>query len=311
QIFDWYPDDFVLKKRPSIDLQSNDLYDLIKDNQRFILKAYLKADEQEEAPRREFQALTLLEATDLAPKPIFFNPQAGPFVIYEFMKGEMWDRKRPSSSQLTELADAWLTINAVQNEQHWLARGSQHPIRYPWVKKMFYEYGAWLETAVYANKATIKRLNQSLQHIKPIFQKIAETTPKRLFSRSDPRFANFIERPNGRLGMIDWEDSGWHDPAYATADLLLHANQEDLLTLDEWQPFLNPYFAERTRTDPQFEQRFVWYMAVLPFFWLGLFLKLSITHHTNGTFDQWQINQLPAAERIANYWRWVEKGSIV
>ena len=310
QILGWHPDDFVFEKRGPIDLQSNDLYDIKSDQHHFILKAYLKEAELEEAPRREFQSLNLLQSTYLAPKPIFFDPAIGPFVIYEYMEGEMWNRKRPSPHQLQELAEAWLTINAIQHEAPWLARGSQYPIQFQWVKKMFAEYGAWVETAVTNPKPIIQRLNNTLKKVEPIFQKIDSATPKRLFSRSDPRFANIIGRPNGRLGIVDWEDSGWHDPAYATADLLLHANQEDLLTLDEWHAFLRPYFTERLKDDPQIEQRFAWYMATLPFFWLALFLKLSIHHHTNGTFDAWQINQLPAAERIGNYWRWAEDDKV-
>ena len=302
-ILGWHPDDFLFEKRPSIDLQSNDLYDLKNGDHHFILKAYLKEDELEEAPRREFQSLTLLQSTNLAPKPIFFDATAGPFVIYEFMAGEMWDRKRPSSHQLQELAEAWLTINTLEHEKPWLARGSQYPIRFDWVQKRFAEYVAWAETAVSNPKPIIHRLNRSLKKVEPIFHKIDSVSPKRLFSRSDPRFANIIGRPNGRLGIIDWEDSGWHDPAYAAADLLLHANQEDLLTLDEWEVFLRPYFHERTKDDPKIEQRFAWYMAALPFFWLALFLKLSRHHHTSGTYDTWQINQLPADERIGNYWR--------
>jgi len=29
------------------------------------------------------------------------------------------------------------------------------------------------------------------------------------FCRSDARFANVIARPDGRLGLVDWEDSGF------------------------------------------------------------------------------------------------------
>jgi len=33
------------------------------------------------------------------------------------------------------------------------------------------------------------------------------------FCRSDARFANVIARPDGRLGLVDWEDSGLRDRA--------------------------------------------------------------------------------------------------
>jgi len=59
------------------------------------------------------------------------------------------------------------------------------------------------------------------------------------FCRSDARFANVIARPDGRVGLVDWEDSGLRDPARELADLLHHPNQEDLIDAEGWQPFLD------------------------------------------------------------------------
>src|SRR5712691_10851101 len=91
------------------------------------------------------------------------------------------------------------------------------------------------------------------------------------FCRSDPRFANVIARPDGRLGLVDWEDCGLRDTAREVADLLLHPNQEDLLGWREWQAFLQPYIDGR-RSDADFERRLQAYLAVFPIFWLGLLL---------------------------------------
>ena len=167
------------------------------------------------------------------------------------------------------------------------------------------------ETAVSSNLSLVNKVFALLKEKEPLFRKIEDDKPVYVFSRSDPRFANFIQRPNGRLGMVDWEDSGWHDPAYAAADLLLHPNQEDLLSWEAWQPFFTPYFAERRKIDPSIEQRFVWYTAVLPLFWLALFLKISVGKKQDGTFDNWQINHLPANQRIQNYLVWAAERFLV
>lgn len=39
--------------------------------------------------------------------------------------------------------------------------------------------------------------------------------------RVDPNLRNFVRRPDGWLS-VDWENSGWGDPAFEIADLLAH-----------------------------------------------------------------------------------------
>jgi hypothetical protein len=99
---------------------------------------------------------------------------------------------------------------------------------------------------------------------------IPDVAPLR-FCRSDPRFANVIARPHGRVGLVDWEDSGLRDPAPELADLLHHPNQEDLLGPEGWQPFLDRYLPT-CRDDPGFGEWLRGYLALFPVFWLGVLL---------------------------------------
>ena len=80
------------------------------------------------------------------------------------------------------------------------------------------------------------------RHMESI-QELSEARPQLAFGRSDSRFANIIARTGGRVGIVDWEDSGLIDPALDQADLMVHANQEDLLSAGEWEAFLRPYLA--------------------------------------------------------------------
>jgi hypothetical protein len=63
------------------------------------------------------------------------------------------------------------------------------------------------------------------------------------------------------------------DPARDVADLLTGPNQEDLLDLDEWRPFLQTYFAGRQTIDPALADRVHLYLA--------LFLALKYGHRSS------------------------------
>jgi hypothetical protein len=129
-----------------------------------------------------------------------------------------------------------------------------------------------------------------------------ERLPPRLcFCRSDARFANVIARPDGRLGLVDWEDSGLRDPARETLDLLSHPNQEDLLSIDEWRPFLDSYLDAQTMLDPTLSRRIDLYAAIYPLFWLAVFFKLGVSRAQDGRLVGWTINGLPANVRLRRY----------
>src|SRR5690606_21699890 len=63
--------------------QSNELFDVWADGRHLIAKQYLKEDEWETAPAREFASLQLLQPLDIAPMPLFYDAAIGPVVIYE------------------------------------------------------------------------------------------------------------------------------------------------------------------------------------------------------------------------------------
>src|SRR5262245_58981470 len=118
-------DEIRLHLRPSLDHQKNQLYDLYVDERRLIAKIYQQADRLPSAPEREHTALTLVAPLEIAPKPVFFNPALAPVVIYEYLDGTMWDRRKPSPAELSQLAAVWETLHALPTEGLWLARGSE------------------------------------------------------------------------------------------------------------------------------------------------------------------------------------------
>lgn len=293
------PEELTIRLRPSMEHQANRVYDVWAMGTHLIAKEFLKDDEPN-APLNEHRALQLVQPLDIAPRPVFYDLAVGPVVVYEFLEGTMWDRRAPSPTELVSLAEAWLRLNALPQEELWLARGQGRP----WTEMVsrlgapLEAYAAWVEVARPSRKAVARLCLRTQQRmLAAAAPLIGDDVPLR-FCRSDPRFANVIARPSGQLGLVDWEDSGLRDPARETADLLTHANQEDLIAPVARQAFLERY---RPSQDDAFERRLRGYLAVFPVFWLGLILRDGLARVQNGTIDGWLINGVPAEHRLQRY----------
>lgn len=289
--------------RPPLTFQSNRLYDVWVNGRHLIAKEFLKPDELQDAPAREFQALQLLEPLDIAPRPVFYDPDMAPVVVYEFMEGEMWDRKRPSPSELTQLTEVWLKMHTVPNEDLWFSRG--HHTSFQTLESRFHDsfqkYTEWTAVAYPAGQRSAESCLDLLTQFRTVTRELTAHAPALCFCRSDPRFANVIQRPDGRLGLVDWEDSGLRDPARDLADLITHPNQEDLLHLNDWQAFLTPYLAKRGQLDATIQDRLHLYLAIFPIFWLAILLEHGIQKAKTGTVSGWHTNRLPVNEQLRRY----------
>lgn len=289
--------------RKSLDYQSNTLYDIHYDKRHIIGKYFLKLEEQSLAPAREYDALQRLVPYDIAPKPLFYDPAIGPVVLYEYLPGTMWDRTKPSAQQLDKLAQLWLQLHSLPTDGLWLSKGWEQRTAevQATFQQRFDKYGAWAERHFPAGQQALTLCRQALEQSKAVFVALSKLSPPLAFCRADPRFANVIERPDGRLAYVDWEDSGLRDPARDLADLLTHPNQEDLLTYDEWQPFLHPYHRERLPVDRAVEERMHQYMMLFPLFWLQVCMRIGVNLAATGQLAGWQINGLPANVRMRRY----------
>jgi hypothetical protein len=241
----------------------------------------------------------------VAPQPVFYDPALGPVVIYEFLEGTMWDRTRPTAVQLQQLADLWLTINNLPADGLWLSRGMERTMQD--VSAMFHSYlqnyETWAAEHYPPGLASVPHCRDLLERLPPILDSFAQLPePTLLFCRSDPRFANVIQRPDGRLALVDWEDCGLRDPARDVADLLTHPNQEDLLNDAEWQAFLRPYTTERLKTDSHFNERIHYYLAIFPIFFLLLLLNTGVSRAKAGkSLREWQPNCIPVNIQLRRY----------
>jgi hypothetical protein len=304
------PSEIQLTVRPPLEHQSNHLYDAWVIGRHLIVKEYLKPEEFSTAPLYEYRALELMTPLDVAPRPVGVELQpghhVGPILVYEYLDGEMWDRCKPSSSQLAALADTWLTVHSVTTDQLWDSRGTVSvAARYQRFRESFRTLAAWTDAVNPSGRAAVARCLDVLEQRGPVVEELStllEQRPvRRYFCRSDARFANVIERPDGRLGLVDWEDSGLRDPAREVSDLMFAANQEDLLSPDEWQAFLTPYLAALAPHDDHLRRRVHLYAAIYPLYWLALLFRIGIERAEAGTLASWTVNGLPADIRLRRY----------
>lgn len=295
-----------LSVRTPLSIQSNRLYDVWAGNQRLILKEYLKEPEFNDAPRREFDALHLLEPLDIAPRPLHRQPPKppfGPIVLYEYMEGSMWDRRKPSAQELGQLADLWLQINSLSTEGLWMSRGYERSLTDTLARfhATFCAYRDWVETTFPPARQAARLCLDLLEKCGPVVRELESIEPSLCFCRSDPRFANVIARPDRRLGLVDWEDSGLRDPARDLADILLHPNQEDLLEKNDWRAFTEPYTAGRAKTDPGMADRAHNYELLFHAFWLAALIRSGLERARTNRLMGWQVHEMTANQRLRRY----------
>lgn len=296
--------------RAPLDHQSNRLYDAWADGRHLIVKEYLKPEELSTAPVYEHRALELLAPLDVAPRPVGLDeehsPKRGPIVVYEFLDGEMWGRRKPSGEELRALAEIWLTVDSISAQVDWEARGTNRSVaeRYARFHDRMLAFRAWTEEAFPAGTAAALRSLDVLDRRWPEVRELDACSAQGMrlsFGPADTRFANVIRRPDGRLGLVDWEDGGLGDPARDLVGTVSHPEQEDLLTPDEWQAFLEPYLAVLVPLDVLLPRRIKLYRAIDSIFWLSVLFQEGLRRAEQGQFAGWTINGLPANERLRRY----------
>lgn len=293
-------------RRPPLDVQSNCLYEASDGSQRIILKQFLKPDEFRESPLREFSALELLSDLDIAPQPRAYIPHQSnrkPIVVYDYMDGQMWDRQIPTAGELSHLSALWIQISEIKSDALWVSRNYEHSTANVWkgVRKMLQNYSSWakssFEPAINAAHLCRELGEQRLE----VVEELSQYEVPLCFCRSDPRFANVISRPGGKLGMVDWEDSGLRDPALDLADILTHPNQEDLLSPLQWRAFLSPYIEARGRIDDALSERLHLYRGLLPVWWLAILLNEGMRRFSAGQLDNWRIHSMSPNLKLRRY----------
>ena len=205
---------------------TNQNYLVKTTNKQYIVKFFGKGTEKLINRQDEKYNLELLKDLDLDVKNYLFDIEAG-IKVNEYIESAITLDSTSIKTKFDKIAPILQTIHASGKE----LRGEFAPFEE--IKK----YESLIEEKIpYANYEAVRKEVFSLE------KRLADLGVDRKSCHIDLVPENFIESPQGRLYLIDWEYSSMNDPMWDLAALFL----ESEFTSREEEAFLSRYESEQT-----------------------------------------------------------------
>ena len=205
---------------------TNQNYLVKTTNKQYIVKFFGKGTEKLINRQDEKYNLELLKDLDLDVKNYLFDIEAG-IKVNEYIESAITLDSTTIKTKFDKIAPILQTIHASGKE----LRGEFAPFEE--IKK----YESLIEEKIpYANYEAVREEVFSLE------KRLADLGVDRKSCHIDLVPENFIESPQGRLYLIDWEYSSMNDPMWDLAALFL----ESEFTRQEEEDFLSRYESEQT-----------------------------------------------------------------
>ena len=205
---------------------TNQNYLVKTTNKQYIVKFFGKGTEKLINRQDEKYNLELLKDLDLDVKNYLFDIEAG-IKVNEYIESAITLDSTSIKTKFDKIAPILQTIHASGKE----LRGEFAPFEE--IKK----YESLIEEKIpYANYEAVRKEVFSLE------KRLADLGVDRKSCHIDLVPENFIESPQGRLYLIDWEYSSMNDPMWDLAALFL----ESEFTPQEEEAFLSHYESDQT-----------------------------------------------------------------
>ena len=205
---------------------TNQNYLVKTPNKQYIVKFFGKGTEKLINRQDEKYNLELLKDLDLDVKNYLFDIEVG-FKVNEYIESAITLDSTSIKTKFDKIAPILQTIHASGKE----LRGEFAPFEE--IKK----YESLIEEKIpYVNYEAVREEVFSLE------KRLADLGVDRKSCHIDLVPENFIESPQGRLYLIDWEYSSMNDPMWDLAALFL----ESEFTRQEEEDFLSHYESEQT-----------------------------------------------------------------
>ena len=205
---------------------TNQNYLIKTTNKQYIVKFFGKGTEKLINRQDEKYNLELLKDLDLDVKNYLFDIEAG-IKVNEYIESAITLDSMSIKTKFDKIAPILQTIHASGKE----LRGEFAPFEE--IKK----YESLIEEKIpYANYEAVRKEVFSLE------KRLADLGVDRKSCHIDLVPENFIESPQGRLYLIDWEYSSMNDPMWDLAALFL----ESEFTRQEEEAFLSHYESDQT-----------------------------------------------------------------
>lgn len=205
---------------------TNQNYLVKTTNKQYIVKFFGKGTEKLINRQDEKYNLELLKDLDLDVKNYLFDIEAG-IKVNEYIESAITLDSTSIKTKFDKIAPILQTIHSSGKE----LRGEFAPFEE--IKK----YESLIEKKIsYANYEAVREEVFSLE------KRLADLGVDRKSCHIDLVPENFIESPQGRLYLIDWEYSSMNDPMWDLAALFL----ESEFTSQEEEAFLSHYESDQT-----------------------------------------------------------------
>lgn len=205
---------------------TNQNYLVKTTNKQYIVKFFGKGTEKLINRQDEKYNLELLKDLDLDVKNYLFDIEAG-IKVNEYIESAITLDSRSIKTKFDKIAPILQTIHASGKE----LRGEFAPFEE--IKK----YESLIEEKIpYANYEAVR------EEVFALEKRLADLGVDRKSCHIDLVPENFIESPQGRLYLIDWEYSSMNDPMWDLAALFL----ESEFTRQEEEDFLSHYESDQT-----------------------------------------------------------------
>ena len=205
---------------------TNQNYLVKTTNKQYIVKFFGKGTEKLINRQNEKYNLELLEDLDLDVKNYLFDIESG-IKVNEYIESAVTLDSTSIKSKFEKIAPILQTIHASGKE----LRGEFAPF------EEISKYESLIEGPIpYENYEAVRKDVFSLE------KRLADLGVDRKSCHIDLVPENFIESPQGRLYLIDWEYSSMNDPMWDLAALFLESNFKKA----EEGEFFKYYYSEKT-----------------------------------------------------------------
>lgn len=255
---------------------TNQNYLVKTTNKQYIVKFFGKGTEKLINRQDEKYNLELLKDLDLDVKNYLFDIEAG-IKVNEYIEFAITLDSTTIKTKFDKIAPILQTIHASGKE----LRGEFAPFEE--IKK----YESLIEEKIpYANYEAVREEVFSLE------KRLAALGVDRKSCHIDLVPENFIESPQGRLYLIDWEYSSMNDPMWDLAALFL----ESEFTPQEEEAFLSHYESEQT---PVSREKIAIYKILQDTIWS---LWTVYKEEQGADFGDYGVNRYQRAVKgLANY----------
>ena len=255
---------------------TNQNYLVKTTNKQYIVKFFGKGTEKLINRQDEKYNLELLKDLDLDVKNYLFDIEAG-IKVNEYIESAITLDSTSIKTKFDKIAPILQTVHASGKE----LRGEFAPFEE--IKK----YESLIEEKIpYANYEAVREEVFSLE------KRLADLGVDRKSCHIDLVPENFIESPQGRLYLIDWEYSSMNDPMWDLASLFL----ESEFTPQEEEDFLSHYESDQT---PVSREKIAIYKILQDTIWS---LWTVYKEEQGADFGDYGVNRYQRAVKgLANY----------